>query len=119
MQKMTTYSEVTTRYNFKINEFCDGNNPYECPIKTCTDALSTNVTYYDLVNYVISMSSSYTLESFRAYKTTEAYKFYQSGWVTELGCKKISKGYIVISRVKEYYHFQSCISSVSTLSYKG
>ena len=57
-------------------------------IKHCTDSLPTNLQYFDIVNYCINKDSSYTMEAFKKYKSLEAYKYYESGFVRSIGCKK-------------------------------
>ncbi|KAG4076408.1 hypothetical protein HA402_005851 [Bradysia odoriphaga] len=94
-----SYTDVITRYKDKLTNYVDGINPYELEIKKCKDPLPTNLTYYDVVNYCIEKDSAYTFASFRSHKALEAYKFYESGWVREIGCRKITSGTVVIAIV--------------------
>lgn len=94
------YTDVIRRYNDKVANYSDGINPFDLDIKKCKDPLPTNLAYYDVVNYCIEKDSAYTFASFRAYKALDAYKFYESGWIREIGCRKITDGTVVIAMVR-------------------
>lgn len=84
-------------YSGILNKFCDGLDPYNTEISK--DFLPTNVTYFDLVNYLIYQTHSVTNEQFRSYKSLQSYKTFQSGWVQEMGSNKISTGVLVRAKV--------------------
>lgn len=92
-------ADVAERYEHKIQIFCSGIDPYTLDMFKCNDCLPHSVTYFDVVEYCINNDSSYTLQSFKAYKALDAYNFYISGWVKKIACKKHAGGYIVITNV--------------------
>lgn len=89
--------EVLGRYLQKIKDFCGGIDPYT--LKSPKDPLPCNVHYFDVCNYCIEKDSSYTQQSFKAYKSLEAFKLYESGWVQSVVCQNISTGSILLARV--------------------
>ena len=78
MAALPSLPDTTIRYEELVKKFCNQIDPYTIKSKCI---LPKNVQYYDIVNYCINNSSHYTTESFRAYKTLEAYKYFESGWV--------------------------------------
>lgn len=90
-------ADVLERYSQKINDYCGGIDPYS--LKSAKDPLPCNVHYFDVCNYCIDKDSSYTQQSFKAYKSLEAFKLYESGWVQSVLCQKISTGSILLARV--------------------
>lgn len=89
--------EVLLRYTQKVQQHCCGIDPYKITI--CNDPLPRNVHYFDIYNYCIEKDSSYTHESFKAYKSLEAFKMYESGWVQSIMFKKITTGSFCVARV--------------------
>ena len=54
----------------------------------------------DIANYLILQTSYYTKQQMKAYKSMEAYNFFISGWVHNLGNKLLHDGYcLVFARV--------------------
>ena len=90
-------ADVAARYNNKTEKFCAGIDPFD--LKCEKSPLPRNVGYFDVCNYLINKDSSYTSESFKAYKSLEAYKFFENGWVQSVECKQIRTGYIVVAKV--------------------
>lgn len=80
-----------------MQRFCDGIDPFGKNFNK--NVLPTNVTYFDLVNYLVYGSHSMTFEDFKAYKSMEAYKRFESGWVQELASFKIPSGILVQAKV--------------------
>lgn len=85
---MTT--DVSKRYKQKVKDFCNGLDPYT--LKSEKDPLPRNVGYFDIFNYCINKDSAYTHQSFKAYKSLEAYKMFENGWVQSVMCKKLDNG---------------------------
>jgi len=55
--------------------------------------------FFDIVNYCVDKDSPYTNDSFKSYKTLNAYKFYANGWIKKIGSRKLENGFIVIAKV--------------------
>lgn len=91
--------EVLTRYDEKIKQHCGGIDPYTLDNIKAKDPLPDNVQFYDIQNYCIGRHSSYTKESFRAYKTLEAYNLYESGWVQSVMAKNVPTGKVSVAMV--------------------
>lgn len=87
------------RYIEKVVKFCGGRDPYGLGLAECKESLPRNVSYYDIINYCIHKDSPFTLEMFRSYKSLEAYKYYESGFVQSIVCTKIKENSIIIAKV--------------------
>lgn len=62
--------------------------------------LLPKVEMMDLVNYLILTHSFYTGQQLKAYKSLQAYKYYESGFVQEVLAKKInSNAFVVVGKV--------------------
>lgn len=51
-----------------------------------TDLLVKKIDHYcfgHLANYLVNAKSSFSLESFKANKSLDAYKFFEAGWVQQ------------------------------------
>lgn len=98
--------DVKKRYDEKISK-CGEIDPYTLQKKNLS--LNSNdfprISIYDITNYMIHSVSSYTKRFFENYKGTEAYKFFESGFVVNIGSKTIKNVAIVTGKV-------SCISQV-------
>lgn len=95
--KVMDTAEVLIRYADKIKQHCCGIDPYN--LVGDQDPLPCNVQNYDIQNYCIGKHSTYTKETFRAYKTLEAYKLYESGWVQSIISKNVATGNVCVARV--------------------
>lgn len=89
--------DVLARYNQKVKDYCEGNDPYG--LKFEKTPLPRNVAYFDVCNYCIGKDSAYTHQSFRAYKSLQAFQHFENGWVQSVECKQISTGFIVVAKV--------------------
>lgn len=58
------------------------------------------VSYIDIVNYVVFEKSAYSKESMKAYKSLDAYKYFQSGFVKRVGMKKFGNNFLVMGKVR-------------------
>lgn len=86
----TLSEDMKLRYESKIKQ-CGGIDPYVMKEKE----LSVNredfpeITLLDIGNHMIHSVSPYTKRAFKAYKSMEAYSFFESGFVLTLGARKI------------------------------
>ncbi|XP_038062887.1 uncharacterized protein LOC119733373 [Patiria miniata] len=55
------------------------------------------VTYRDIIFYLVETHSFYTIQQMRAYKGTDAYRFVYSGWVTTVRSKKCDDSKIIVT----------------------
>lgn len=93
---------VRQRYADKI-QLCQGIDPYCLNEKDLSSDPSDcpSVSYFHLVNYLINAVSPYTMESFKAHKSLDAFRFFEAGWVQQIWLKKIESisSTIVIGKV--------------------
>ncbi|XP_055622158.1 uncharacterized protein LOC129765758 [Toxorhynchites rutilus septentrionalis] len=99
--------DVKARYAEKIKKFCFGYDPYQwMQHEYSKSALPKNVTYYDLVEYLVNRESPYTRKCFKAFKSLDAYKNFKAGWVQFLGSRYVDSGFcIVFAQVKHSQKF--------------
>lgn len=96
--------DVKVRYGEKIRK-C-GCDPYAIKKKN----LSVNphdfpeVTILDIGEYLVHSISSFTKKKFSAYKSTEAYKHFESGFVLYMGSQKYEEFAIIKGRVSWFQY---------------
>ncbi|XP_076120258.1 uncharacterized protein LOC143137167 isoform X2 [Alosa pseudoharengus] len=95
-------SEENRRYEEKIA--CIGCDPYTVPGEFFKSVLSTNtlpdIHFHDIYIYLIHHPSSYTGASLKAFKSTEAYRYFFAGWVLDPKiCLFKKKHFLVKGRV--------------------
>lgn len=97
---LTLTADVKDRYDDKILK-CGGTDPYTLVSKDLSVDPKDfpGITVLDIGNYMIRSVSPYTKRSFNAYKSTEAYSFFESGFVLSVGSKKINDLAILVGRV--------------------
>lgn len=73
------------RYLEKL-QLVGGIDPYEIAKKEWTSDNSRwpSIAYPDIVNYMVSTSSTYTMEAFKCYKSLDAHKYFTDGWVRDV-----------------------------------
>ena len=78
-------NESRARYVEKIS-IIGGKDPHDLPKHMWTNDvdLFLSVTYPDIVNYLLFVTSAYTMEELQSYKGLEAYNQFVSGWVHNL-----------------------------------
>ena len=57
------------------------------------------IRFLDVINYLVHSPSAYTSEQLKKYKSLEAYKFYQDGWIRQILHKKIGELHLVLAKV--------------------
>lgn len=91
--------DVKGRYDDKIRK-C-GCDPFA--IKKKELSLNTSdfpeITILDIGEYLVHSVSSFTKRKFSAYKSTEGYKYFESGFVLSIGAKKHKEYAILRGRV--------------------
>lgn len=92
----TLEQAVRTRYLEKVNLV--GRDPYEIPASDWSYDVSLlpDVTYPDIVNYLVFQQSAYTVQQLKAYKSLEAYNYFVSGWVKEVR-QRVDNGLCLVS----------------------
>lgn len=92
--------DVKDRYDEKV-EKCGGIDPYTIKQKD----LSVNpidfpeITILDIGDYLVHSISSYTKKKFSAFKSTQAYAYFESGFVLSIGSRKSNDSAILRGKV--------------------
>lgn len=91
--------DVKERYDEKIRK-C-GCDPYAIKKKDLSDSPRDfpEITILDIGEYLVHSVSAFTKKKFSAYKSTEAYKHFESGFVLNVGSKKIKQNAILKGEV--------------------
>lgn len=91
--------DVKVRYEEKIRR-C-GCDPYA--IKKKELSINPNdfpeITILDIGEYLVHSVNSFTKKKFSAYKSTEAYKHFESGFVLNIGSRKYQESAILKGKV--------------------
>ena len=92
-------TDVQTRYLAKTAALnCD---PY-CvrEVQFSSDATTwPPVEHVDVINYLIFTPSAYTSDQLKKYKSLEAYKFFQDGWIKKILHKKFEDLHVLLAKV--------------------
>ena len=91
--------DVRKRYNDKTNVI--GCDPYNIAA-TCLENDVTkwsHVGFLDVINYLVFSPSSYTSEQLKKYKSLDAYKYFQDGWIRQILHKKINGVHLIRAKV--------------------
>ncbi|KAJ8957307.1 hypothetical protein NQ317_010645 [Molorchus minor] len=92
--------DVKSRYDAKI-QLIDNVDPHSLGANELNRNLSLlpTVSIIDMVNYLIFTHSFYTgqqLKPLKAYKSLQAYKYYEAGFVKEVLAKKVHENAFVV-----------------------
>ncbi|KAJ8964110.1 hypothetical protein NQ317_010891 [Molorchus minor] len=63
------------------------------------------ITNMDIVSYLVLTHSFYTKDQMKAFKSLEAYKYFNSGFVLKVGSKVINTFYVLVGKVKHSQRF--------------
>lgn len=93
-------SEIQQRYEKKI-EKCGGIDPYTIKPKDLSNDPTDfpKITMSNIQDYMIYSVSPFSNQFSDNYKGTEAYKYFESGFVLNIGSKKINNSAIVKGKV--------------------
>lgn len=91
--------DVQDRYKEKIKEI--GCDPYTLKKKELSVDPKDfpEITILDIGKYLIHSISSFTKKKFSAYKSSDAYKYFESGFVLDIGSRKYKDHAILKGRV--------------------
>ncbi|KAL4221804.1 Hemicentin-1 [Mactra antiquata] len=87
------------RYIEKIRAV-KGQDPYEIVTWSRDNNLLPNITYIDIINYLVFKPSPYTAEELRCYKGLDAYNQFVNGWVRDTGCCIVNERCILTAKVR-------------------
>lgn len=92
--------DIRKRYEDKIKK-CDGIDPYTLEAKDLSVDRKDfpNITVSDIENYMVCSISPFTHQTINAYKSTEAYRYFDSGFVLNIGAKTINSSAILAGKV--------------------
>lgn len=93
--------DVKTGYEEKIRQ-CGGIDPYTIKNKDLlTDRNEfPEVSLWDIGNHLVYSMSAFTKKMLKAYKSSEGYSFFESGFVLSLGSKKLEDSVLVKGKVR-------------------
>ena len=103
---------MACKIHIKI-KLCDGKDQYTLKKCDCFYDIGDYpaVTFPDISNYLVLQTSFYTAKQMGAFKSVEAYNFFISGWVKEVGTKVLNNNYRhkvgkvnAINSLKELYY---------------
>ena len=105
-KKVETYADklnpaAKARYIEKT-KLINGSDPYRISKTEWTDDPNDlpDVTYPDIVNYLVTTESSYTLDDLKDYKSLQSYNYFVSGWVTDVTHCEINDRKVVLAKVR-------------------
>lgn len=82
-------TESLKRYNNKL-ELLGISDPYTVPqvlfypLHASSKGKLPDLQNMDIINYLLFAPSPYTGQTLKAYKSTDAYKYFQAGWVQDV-----------------------------------
>ncbi len=97
--------DMKIRYDEKILK-CSGIDPYLLKEKELSDNRDDfpEITLLDIANHMIHSLSPFTKRQFKNYKGMEAYSFFESGFVLNVGSKMLDDKAILSGRVSLKKH---------------
>lgn len=94
------HPEVAVRYKGKLTKI-NGVDPYTFNnSELCFNTADfPSVTSMDIVSYLVLSTSFYTKEQMKAFKSLNAYKYFESGFVSTCAAKRINNITVITSNV--------------------
>lgn len=86
------------RYAEKVR-LCDNEDPFMLRpgMDTAGDVdLFPEISYGDILNYLVFSANFLTLEEMKAFKSTEAHNYFTSGWVKSLSAKQLQDDKVLL-----------------------
>lgn len=95
--------DVRKRYDEKISVI--GVDPYRIGHSDCDSDRKTwpEVSIVDVMHYLVFEESSYTKDQLRNYKSLEAYRLFQDGWIRDIVHKQFGEHHLMRAKVCVYY----------------
>ena len=94
--------DIQERYKIKIAQ-CEGTDSYTVKKSDLSYEIDDypTMSFPDICNYLVLQTSLfYTTKQMKAYKSMEAYNYFISGWVKEIGTKRLqNNSALLIGRV--------------------
>lgn len=92
--------EVRERYEVKVS-LIGGIDPYDIGKVKLTSNVQClpDITYIDILNYLVNTKSAYTLNDLKSYKSLEAYNQFVNGWIKDVLAMNVSNNVLVIAKV--------------------
>ena len=78
-------------------------DPYYILCSELSDEVLPPVGCTDMFNYLVLGTSFCTTERFKAFKSLDAYKYFESGFVSSVGAKKIGKKVVTTGKVSHMH----------------
>ena len=119
---LTTYREslmVDVRVRYDQKTACLQTDPYVIPAKEFDNDRTKwpEVGYVDVVNYLLFNKSSYTKDQLKNYKSLEAYKLFQDGWIKELLHKDVQGVHLFRAKVINILHMKTLLKNCFKLNF--
>lgn len=103
------------RYKELVNRYV-GRDPFLMKMSEFSVELEDlpTVEAVDITNYLVLQTSYYTRQQMKAYKSLEAYNFFVSGWVHNLGTKRLHDDHrLVFARVSVCFYIVLCVKMLA------
>ena len=107
--------DIQERYKIKIAQ-CEGTDPYTVKKSDLSYEIDDYpaVSFPDICNYFALQTSFYTTKQMKAYKSMEAYNYFISGWVKEIGTKRLqNNSALLIGRVSNLKCLRNVICRIN------
>lgn len=85
----------------------NGLDPFTLDIEKLNYAIDgvAPVTNMDIITYFVFSHSFYTEEQMKTFKSLQAYKYFESGFVLKVGTKVVNNVFILVGKVSLFYFY--------------